>query len=81
MALILKGGHDKVIEAGVLHSGENPSNHSPIFAKIAFGDIDNSTEKIKTNRRADWDKSTAEARALYVTSLSNKLEQLVSWVN
>ena len=32
-------------EAGVLHSGDNPSNHSPIYLKVKLGEIDFATEK------------------------------------
>ena len=69
---------DTVVEAGVIHTGENPSNHSPIYVKIDMDDIDYSTEKLKTKKRVDWDKSTAEARTLYLTTLSNKLRQVES---
>ena len=32
--------YDAVYEAGVIHTGDNPSNHSPIYLKIGLGNID-----------------------------------------
>ena len=65
-----------VVEAGVIHDGQNPSNHSPIFAKIAMDNIDIVTENIKTKRKVNWDKSTAEAKKLYLTTLARNLDKL-----
>ena len=36
-----------VTEAGVIHAWDNPSNHSPMFAKFNIGGIDISTEQIR----------------------------------
>ena len=46
--------YNSVTEAGVVHTGENPSNHSPIYAKIRLGTIDTSTENIKNKKRVNW---------------------------
>ena len=68
--------YNSVIEADVVHSGENPSNHSPIFAKVALDFDTRGTETAKSERKVNWEKSTSESKDLYFKSLSTKLEQL-----
>ena len=65
-----------VKEAGVVHCGENPSNHSPIYARFKFGDIDISKEKANRNKRVNWVKSSVEAKSNYSASLTAKLDEL-----
>ena len=60
-------------EAGVVHSGANPSNHSPIFAKIAVGDFDPGIEAIRSQPRSSWDKANADAREDFKKVLEAKL--------
>ena len=67
---------NRIVEAGVIHAGENPSNHSPIFAKVNLENVDISTENVQTKKRVNWEKSTAEAKELYLATLANKLDQL-----
>ena len=67
---------NSVTEAGVIHTGENPSNHSPIFAKLEIGFIDGSTESVKNEKRVSWKKSSAEAHEHFLNTLANKLEHL-----
>ena len=65
-----------VIEADVVHSGENPSNHAPIIAKVAL-DVDTSGfESAESKQKVNWEKSTSEARDLYSKTLNVKLEQV-----
>ena len=68
--------YNSVLEAGVIHSGENPSNHSPIFTKLDLGNIDITTEKSNNKKRIVWDKSSSEARNNYLTTLGDKLDLL-----
>ena len=68
--------YNSVYEAGVVHSGENPSNHSPIFTKIEFNDIDTGKEQVKFRKRVNWKKSSEEARTNYSDSLATKLDQV-----
>ena len=63
-------------EAGVLHSGDNPSNHSPIYLKVKLGEIDFATEKPSGEKRVNWGKSSKEAREHFVTTLAGKLDTL-----
>ena len=51
--------YDSVIEADVIHSGENPSNHSPIFAKVALNIYSKGVETAESKRKVNWDKSTS----------------------
>ena len=70
--------YNLIAEAGVVHAGDNPSNHSPIFAKIVFDVDTNYAEVAKSNKRVNWEKSTVEARNLYSKTLDEKLVQLHS---
>ena len=47
-----------VEEAGVIHSGLNPSNHSAIFAKLQVGELNVDVENIKTEKRVNWAKAS-----------------------
>ena len=68
--------YNSVVEAGVFHSGDNPSNHSPIFAKVVL-DLDMKvTESNHVRKRVNWRKSTVEARDIYTKTLDEKLTQL-----
>ena len=68
--------YNTVIEADVVHSGENPSNHAPIIAKVAL-DIDISrVETTESKRKVNWEKSTSESKNLYSKTLNAKLEQV-----
>ena len=64
------------MEAGVIHSGENPSNHSPIFTRIDLGSVDISMEKSEDSRRVNWSKSSSEARKKYQDTVRDRLAQL-----
>ena len=68
--------YNSVVEAGVIHSGENPSNHSPIFTKLDLGNVDISLERSEGRRRINWGKSSSEARTKYQETLTNRLTHL-----
>ena len=61
------------LETGVIHSGENPSSHSPIFAKFSVADIDSSREEIRSTKRVNWSKASEEAKQLYMETVTSKL--------
>ena len=67
-----------ILEAGAIHSGENPSNHSAIFAKLLVGEVDLNMEKIKAPKRVDWTKATEDAKLTYKTKLAEKLNCLTT---
>ena len=46
---------NSISEAGVIHSGENTSNHSAIFAKLLFGELDEQVEQTKPDKRVNWE--------------------------
>ena len=60
-----------IAEAGVLHSGDNPSNHSAIYAKG-----DTSEEKVNVPKHIDWSSATEEAKAEYEAQLTAQLDHL-----
>ena len=71
--VVSPGVYNVTTEAGVVHSGANPSNHSPIFAKIAVGDFDPGVEAIRSQTRSSWDKANADAREDFKKVLEAKL--------
>ena len=68
--------YNAVIEADVIHSGDNPSNHSPIFAKIVLDVNSRGTETARSKLKVNWEKSTSEAKDLYSKTVSANLEQI-----
>ena len=65
-----------ISEAGVIHSGDNPSNHSPIFLKVKVGQLDLSMESPSPPARVRWCKANSDAQAKYKTCLSDRLRSL-----
>ena len=63
-------------EAGVIHDGSNPSNHSPIFAKFEVGKIEvQSNTQIKCDRVC-WENATNEAKDNFKNTFKLKLDAL-----
>ena len=69
--------YNAISEAGVIHSGENPSNHSAIYSKIKVGDLDLSLETSSAPVRVQWAKANSDAQNKYKTCLSEKLNKLI----
>ena len=65
-----------ISEAGVIHSGENTSNHSAIFVKLKVGDLDLSMETPSPPPRVSWTKANTDAQNKYKSVLTNKLNNL-----
>ena len=65
--------YKSTVEAGIIHSGENPSFHSPIFAKFRFADIDTNTEEIRSTKRVNWGRASDQAKQHYVDTVTSKL--------
>ena len=63
----------KLYEARVIHSGENTSNHSAIFARLNLGEFDEQLEQNKQVKRVNWEKSSEQARLEYQRKLSGLL--------
>ena len=63
-------------EAGVIHHGDNPSNHSVIYAKLNVGELNLDLESIKAPRRICWSKSSEQARVKFQSTLKEKLSSL-----
>ena len=60
-------------KAGVVHSGDNPSNHSVIYAKFNVGQLNLQTEQIRVPKRTSWAAANEEAKLDYKTILDEKL--------
>ena len=69
---------EQVGEAGVLHSPDNSSDHSPIFCVINVepGLVDK-TNLPSVKRKPCWDKASQGEKEIFKTSLNDRLEQLV----
>ena len=62
-----------VIDAGVIHDPNNPSNHEPIFTKLSLQGIDLSNESEIKQSRVKWEKATELAKDKFKEVLDNKL--------
>ena len=65
-----------ITSAGVIHSGSNPSNHSPIYLKLSVGELDHELESIPSESKISWDKATMDARLQYKNVLGSKLDSI-----
>ena len=61
----------------MIHSGENLSNHSPIYSKLKLNNIDDSTEPMKSTRKVCWSKASEEAKENYKQIAATKLEDII----
>ena len=60
-------------EAGVIHSGENTSDHSPIYVKFNVGNLDLSLEESNIPLRVKWSDANSDAKNNFNMCLSEKL--------
>ena len=67
---------DSIFEAGVAHSSENVSNHSPIYCKINLTELDLSLEEITSRPRINWNKSDEPQKSRYREMLASKLNSI-----
>ena len=65
-----------VNDAGVVHTGENLSNHSAIYVKIDVGRLDIRLEKSAAEKRSSWVKASYDAKELYKIKLAEKLNHI-----
>ena len=61
--------YNAVVEASVIHSGENLSDHSPIFCKLNVGELDVSLENEIRTKVPSWKKATEDDKNIYNTCL------------
>ena len=66
-----------ISEAGVIHSGENTSNHSAIFAKVNVDDLDLTLEVPRLPPRVSWDRANTDAQDKYRASLAKQLNEII----
>ena len=64
-------------EASVIHNGDNPSNHSPIYTKLDVGQFSLEVEKIQGQKRVNWSKATDVAIENYKLTVTYKLDSIV----
>ena len=65
-----------VAEAGVLHSGDNMSNHAAIYSKVMVGSLDLRLEIAPPQERTCWYKASEEAKLNFKLNLAEKLNQI-----
>ena len=67
---------NSVVDAGVLHDVNNPSNHEAIFTKLNLQNIDTSSEEKNNQKRVKWEKATEQAKKKYEEVLNTKLSNI-----
>ena len=67
---------NRIVEAGVIHSVDNLSNHSPIFCKIDIGEIDNEIEEVTHCPKPRWAEAGFEDIEKYKVDLGDKLGKI-----
>ena len=67
---------NSVLEAGVIHDADNPSNHAPIYTKVQLSGIDPSIETESRQKRINWGTATVQAKDKYNETLADKLQGL-----
>ena len=66
-----------VLEAGVLHSIENPSDHSPIYCVIDHYNLkQNKVEAVKSKPKPTWKKASEEQKEDYNLCISERLSNV-----
>ena len=65
--------YSAVKEAGVIHSGENLSNHSAIYLKVSLGDIELSMEEPSREKQVSWQKASDDAKEGFKSVLQGML--------
>ena len=68
--------YNAVKEAGVLHSGENTSTHSAIYAKIVVEKLNLSVESHPREPKVNWNKASSQAKAHFKDDLKAKLNKI-----
>ena len=63
-------------EAGVVHCGANPSNHSVIYAKFKVGSLNLITEQFKSEPKVNWTAANHESKEEYKKVLTDKLNNI-----
>ena len=69
-----------VIEAGVVHSGENTSNHEPIYIKIKVEQINLKLDKEERVTRSNWSNATSDSKEAFKSCLAQKLTSLPKYI-
>ena len=70
---------DKLVNAGVIHSGENLSNHEAIYVKFKVDKIDPALEIPPTVSWPCWSKASLESKNEYKKVLGDKLSLILMY--
>ena len=65
-----------IVDAGVIHSPDNTSNHSAIFMKLETNGLDLKVEKYMQTTGSSWKKASENERIQFSEALQSKLNQL-----
>ena len=65
-----------VEEAGVIHSGENASNHSAIYVKLNVGQLNLQLEVAQNITRSNWAHASNDAKLDFKSCLTHQLHNL-----
>ena len=68
-----------VLEAGVIHSGENSSNHSAIYLKLSTGLLSLHLEQLPSENKTCWSKASDEAKNNFKCMLRRKLNDIAHY--
>ena len=69
--------YDAVQDAGVIHNGENTSNHSTIFfARVAIGELDYSLESQQIVASVNCTLASSMVKENYISSLKDSLAKI-----
>ena len=69
------GNH--ILDAGVIHSPENRSDHSPVYCVLSTLNIKlDTSDQFKENSKPSWKSSTEEQKQQYKQNLEEKLNSI-----
>ena len=77
--------YQDVLDAQVIHLGDNLSNHEPIFISLKIDSLpvhisENKVEDNKTKKRPLWSKASAENIANYRNELKTNLDKFIGLI-
>ena len=63
-------------EAGVIHCGENTSNHSAIYTKVSVENLNLVTEKPPSQPKVTWNNASEAAKRKFKETVNNNLSKI-----
>jgi len=68
--------YDSVIEYNVVHSGQNTSDHEPIYVKLNVGELEVTLENITKPAVPSWTKATENDRNSCINTMAELLDSI-----